>query len=89
MKAVAGASDIDFAGCTCFQRNSSLWILSSWSAPGDPQRRSRKSWLTKAIGAKITISKHVQAVLVSGKNKGVRHPRFDRVGNGVRRSDFR
>jgi len=38
---------------------------------------------SRAIGAKMTVSEHVRAVLVSGKNKGVGHPRFFRVLKGV------
>jgi len=39
-----------------------------------------ESW---AILARMAVSEHVRAVLVSGKNKGVGHPRFFRVLKGV------
>jgi hypothetical protein len=38
---------------------------------------------SRAILAKMTVSERVRAVLVSGKNKGVGHPRFFRVLKGV------
>jgi hypothetical protein len=39
-----------------------------------------ESW---AILARMPVSEHVRALLVSGKNKSVGHPRFSRVLKGV------
>ena len=38
---------------------------------------------SRAIRAKMAVSEHVRTVLVSGKNKGVGHPRFFRILKGV------
>jgi len=38
---------------------------------------------SRAIWPRMTVLERVRAVLVSGKNKGVGHPRFFRVLKGV------